>query len=255
MKLIQRTTTDKLRPFRKLAVAGCLVAALGCGSANQAVVPDYWGARHTESSHSRGRLTSLFREKAVEVAGAKVSFVIPNDSLSGLEEATKRHKLNEEREGKLYASHAVIKRVPFGSRDGERVWSDLGVTYGVEKGTDHAFVISFDRELDTVDSGDLTGTKVSQLSDFPAILEKVTGNKMKRAKILVETVGIPTTAFAIPLNEDGTEMGQGPWGQLAAGMSFNPGSLELVSRIVVLVPEGKTRDEARDALTQKLGSP
>ena len=253
MKQLQKPTTDRLRPFRKLAVAGCLVAALGCGGANQQI-PDYWSVRHTEVSHSRGRLTSLFREKTTDVGGTKVCFIIPNASLSDLEKATKRHRLNEERSEKIYASHVVIKSVTFGSRNGKMARSDLGVSFGVEKGTGHAFVIAFDRELDTSED-ELAGTKISIANDFAAMLEKVAGRQMERAKMLVETVGIPTTAYAIPLDVDGNEIGQGPWGQLAAGVSFNPGNLELVSRTVVLVPEGKTREEAREALRQKLESP
>lgn len=255
MKQIQKPANTRLSPFRKLAVAACLVTTLGCGAANETVIPDYWGMRHTEVSHSKARLTNLFREKTVDVAGTKVSFVIPNDTLSDILMATKRHRLTEERRGTLYARHVVIKNVPFGSQNGKMVFSDLGITYGVEKGTDHAFVISFDKALDTNPEGDLAGTKVAPANDFSAMIEKISGEKIYQAKLAVETIGIPTTAFAIPLNEKGVEIGLGPWGQLVAGLSFNPSKRELVARPVIIVPEGKTREEARDALMQKLGNP
>ncbi len=255
MKQIQKPANTLLRPFRKLAVAGCLVAILGCGSANHAVVPDYWGMRHTEVSHTKARLTSLFREKTVDIAGTKVSFVIPNASLSNLDQATKRHEEREQRDETLFMRHLVIKNVPFGFASGKSSWSKLSISYAIEKG-EHHVVATFDEKLDpnpTIKG--YVGVRDVKMNDFAALLRKLGAGDIHDINMAAETIGMPTTVFGIPLDSKSRPIGNGPWGQLVAGISFNPSNRELVARPVVIVAEGKSREDARGALMQKLGNP
>ena len=250
MKQIQKPPIDRLKPFRKLAVAACLVSALGCGGANQSVVPDYWGARHTDVSHTKARLTSIFREKTVDVAGAKVSFVIPNNTLSNLDQASKRHEEGDERNEAFYAHYLSIGNVMFGSGHFSRVT----FSYAIEKG-EHHIAIAFDEKLDpNPQLKEFVGIRKVDLPEFRKLSEKL-GGEIHGINFMVETVGIPTTIFGVPLDSKNQPIGRGEWGQLVIGASFNPSRRELIARPAVIVAEGKTREEARDAFVQRLSSP
>jgi hypothetical protein len=99
------------------------------------------------------------------------------------------------------------------------------------------------------------GLRKVDLPGFPGLLRKLGGGEIRNINFMAETIGMPTTVFGIPLDSKNRPMGSGPWGQMVIGASFNPSTRKLVARPVVIVPEGKSRDEAREALLQKLGSP
>lgn len=237
------------RPLRTLASA-CLLLSLSCAGGN-ARPTDYWGGIYDVQGNHQA-LVSLSSEKVVDARGTKVSFVMPRKSIEELDRRSDRYDEIEKRTETLYMRHILIEDVPFGIRDGKQTWSRLGISYSIDAKSHH-YVVTFDESMDpSPEIESYPGTREAFPNEFAKLLEKLGQGKIHSVNLLVETSGIPTTAFAIPLDEDGREMGHGPWGRIVAGMSFNPGSLELVTRPIVVVPEGKSREESLEALVEAL---
>jgi hypothetical protein len=196
------------------------------------------------------RLTS---EKAVVMGDTEVSFVIPSASLEVLDSKKNRQDEQEKREEGFYMRNLVLFRLLFGIMDGSWQQDKASIAYIMEEGK-HYIIATFDKRFEKDPSKVRTpGVREIEFDHFPALLKKLGGGEIHSVNFVLDTFGMPTTVFAIPLDSKGQPLGVGPWGQMVAGVCFSPSPRKLIARPVVIPANGMSREDSRDELADALG--
>jgi len=243
--------TSERNAFRCGIAALMVAAAAGCA-----------GTARPHDDQYRYYLNSITRQygadriRQFEAGGKTVSVMFLSDTIQSMLQRNREFGVIEEVDpqgtyGTLAFFDKVVLREERSGYSGPTIRSRGRVGVGFLIGADGTYnaVVAFPSSLDThPQMAGAPGRRMVDSKAFAELYRSVTGQELRRVKLLLDLTTSPITVHMVPADEQGRVTGQYRGGQLAFGVSYFP-TQDLVRGGIGLLIEPGGRDPVDGALS------